>query len=152
MNNWKLKSSRKFWKPPLSCSCPRYLPPLDHPSPLGLRVLGCHAVDICVQAGPGDMAFTAPRWVFLHHLHPLPPSLTHESSSSVNASACLSHVQISQIHICLLFVCTVGRACGVWLSSEERERCGPRTSSVHKWKCITAKTSIQTSHNIPICQ
>lgn len=43
---------------------------------------GCHAVDICVQAGPGDMAFTAPHWVSHHHPHPLPLSLTRQSSSS----------------------------------------------------------------------
>lgn len=44
----------------------------------GSPCTGRHAVDICVQAGPGDMAFTTPRWVSLCHPYPLLPYLTNQ--------------------------------------------------------------------------
>lgn len=45
---------------------------------VGFLYTGHHAADICVQAGPSGMAFTTPRWVSLHHQHPLPWFLTHQ--------------------------------------------------------------------------
>lgn len=44
----------------------------------GSTCTGSHAADICVQAGPSDMAFTAPRWVSLSYLYPLLSFLTHQ--------------------------------------------------------------------------
>lgn len=51
---------------------------------------GSHAADICVQAGPSDMAFTTPHWVSLGHLYPLPSFLTDQVLLiSVHMNVCL---------------------------------------------------------------
>lgn len=75
------------------CSSALYLFLLDHllcSLTAGSPCTGSHAADICVRAGPGDMAFTTPRWVSLRHPYPLLPFLTHQVLFiSVHMNVCL---------------------------------------------------------------